>query len=143
MQQTSLYLSGAEWVLTSLSRTDAGVWLANLVVHRLAAGCGDADLGDGVLRSLDASQLDVPHPESLPLHHRRLREGLGVGSYDLFLARARLLAVHRIGPAVLLTPHRNRGLRHGFEPLPGKLTLQSPDPTALGEAVRRCVGQCE
>jgi hypothetical protein len=143
MQHTSLYLTATDWVLTSMSRTRAGVWVANLVVHRLAADCGDSDLGGAVLESLGASHLDVPHPDSLPAHHRRLREELGVMSLDGFLGRARLLAIHRVQSAVVLTAHRNRGTQHGFEPLPGKLTLQSPEPSALGEAVRRCADQCE
>jgi hypothetical protein len=143
MQQASLYRTASGWVLTSLSRTSAGVWLANLVVHRVAEACTEAELGSAVLESLDASQEGVPHPDSLPVHHRLLRDKLGVGSYDLFLVRARLLAAHRVGPVVLLTPHRNRGIRLGFEPLSGKVSLQGPSPPEMGEAVRRCAEQCE
>ncbi len=143
MQHTSLYLIADGWVLTSMSRTRAGVWVANLVVHRLDTDCADADLGSAVLESLEASELDVPHPESLPMHHRQLRDKLGVMSYESFLARAGLLAVHRRQSAVILTAHRNRGTQFGFEPLPGKLTLQAPQPLDLGEAVRRTASQCE
>jgi hypothetical protein len=143
MKQVSLYLTEAEWVLTSMSRTTMGVWVANLVIHRLAAACADVELGAALLESLEASALGIAHPASLPAHHRELREKLGVMSLERFLDRSRMLAVHRSGEAILMTPHRNRGHRHGFEPLANKLTVQPGDAGALGEAVRQCADRCQ
>jgi hypothetical protein len=143
VKTTSVYLTGSEWVLTSMSRTTAGVWVANLTIHRLIHTCGDGELGGAVLQSLEASVLDLPHPASLPEHNRKYRQSLGVVSYDRFIAGSRLLAAHRLGDAVVLTPHRNRGPERGFEPLANKLTVPAADALVLGEAVRRWAGQCQ
>jgi hypothetical protein len=143
MKQASMYLTETEWVLTSMSRTTAGVWIANLVIHRLAAACTSEDLGGALLDSLEASALGIAHPASLPAHHRELREKLGVLSLERFYDRSRLLAVRHSGEAILLTPHRNRGHRHGFEPLAEKVTVQRADAGALGEAARQCAERCQ
>jgi hypothetical protein len=142
MKHASVYLTASQWVLTSMSRTRAGVWIANFVIHRLAAGCGDDELGTTLLMSLEASQLDVAHPESWPLFHRELREKLGPG-HELVLGRGRLVNVELFESALVLTPHRNRGLKAGFEPLPNKQSVPLAEPPALGEAMRLCVTLCQ
>jgi hypothetical protein len=142
MKQASVYLTASEWVLTSMSRTNAGVWIANFVIHRLAAPCPDPELGGALLESLAASTMDAAHPASWPLYHREFREKLGVLSFERFVDRSRMLAVHGIEEIILITPHRNRGHRHGFEPLANKLTVQAADADALGRAVRECAERC-
>jgi hypothetical protein len=142
MKHVAMYLTDAEWVLTSMSRTTAGVWVANLVIHRLAHNCSDEDLGGALLAALEASALDVPHPASWPEFHRKYRASLGVVSYERFLARCRLLNVHLVNDTVLLAPHRNRGPQRGFEPLAEKKTLPVPDAPALGQAVREWSERC-
>jgi hypothetical protein len=142
MKHTAMYRTGSEWVLTSMSRTTAGVWVANFVIHRLAGNCADEELGTAALQSLEASALDVPHPASWPLYHRQYRQSLGVVNYDRFLAGCRLLAAHLVESVVVLTPHRNRGGNSGFEPLANKLTLPAADATSLGEAIRRWAERC-
>ncbi len=143
MKQTAVYLTGSEWVLTSMSRTTAGVWIANFIIHRLPRCGTDAELGNALLQSLEASALDVPHPGSWPQHHRRYRESLGVVNYDRFLREVRFLAAHLINNVLVLTPHRNRGGDHGFQPLANKLTMELTDAMALGEAIRRWADHCE
>ncbi len=142
MKQTAMYLTDREWVLTSLSRTTAGVWVANFVIHRVAGDCPDEELGAAALGSLEASALDVPHPASWPEHHRRYRQSLGVVNYDRFLAGCRLVAAHLVSSVVVLTPHRNRGAERGFEPLANKLTVPAADAPTLGKAIRRWAGHC-
>jgi hypothetical protein len=143
MQHAAMYLTQSEWVLTSMSRTRAGVWVANFVIHRLAAACPDEELGAALCESLGASQTEVEHPASWPLYHREFREKLGVLSFERFISRSRMLAVHSVAETVVLTPHRNRGHRHGYEPLAAKLTVQAADAQALGQAVRQCADRCE
>jgi hypothetical protein len=142
MKHTAIYRTGSEWVLTSMSRTTAGVWVANFVIHRLIANCTGEELGDAALQSLEASALDVPHPANWPEHHRRYRQSLGVVNYDRFLAGCRMLAAHRVEAVVVLTPHRNRGANRGFEPLADKLTVPAADAATLGEAILRCAERC-
>jgi hypothetical protein len=142
MKHAAVYQNGSQWVLTSMSRTRAGVWIANLVVHRLATDCADDELGTTLLASLEASQLNVPHPESLPLFHRQLRQNLGLPSFDLFMATARLVHAELSESALILTPHRNRGLRAGFQPLP-KQTLALGEALAMGEAIRQMIALCQ
>jgi hypothetical protein len=143
MKHASLYLMASEWVLTSMSQTTAGVWVANLVIHRLAAACDDAALGGALLESLSASVIGAPHPPNLSAYHREFREKLGVISFERFVDRSRHLAVHGIQDTILLTPHRNRGHRLGFEPLANKLTVAAADVQAVGQAVRECVERCQ
>lgn len=143
MRHTAIYRTDSEWVLTSMSRTRAGVWIANFVIHRVPGDCPEEELGGAGLASLEASALDVPHPASWPEHHRRFRESLGVVNYDRFIAGCRLLAAHQVNSVVVLTPHRNRGRDRGFEPLANKLTLPAADAPTLGEAIRRWLGYCE
>jgi hypothetical protein len=143
MKQTAMYLTGSEWVLTSMSRTTAGVWVANFVIHRLASTSTDDELGNAVLQSLEASAVDVPHPASWPEHHRRYRQSLGVVNYDRFIGGVRFLAAHLVNRVLVLTPHRNRGADRGFEPLANKLTVQVVDAPTLGEAVRRWAEHCK
>jgi hypothetical protein len=142
MKHTAMYRTDSEWVLTSMSRTTAGVWIANFVIHRVAGNGGDEELGSAALQSLEASALDVPHPASWPEHHRRYRQSLGVVNYDRFIAGCRLLAAHLVNSVVVLTPHRNRGAKSGFEPLANKLTVQPADAATLGEAIRRWTEKC-
>jgi hypothetical protein len=143
MKHASVYLTTSQWLLTSMSRTRAGVWVANFVVHRLTADCGDDELGTTLLASLEASQLDVAHPESWTLFHRQLREAINLPGHDLVMARARLVNVELFDSALVLTPHRNRGLKAGFEPLSNKQTVALAEAPALGEAIRLCVALCQ
>jgi hypothetical protein len=126
-----------------MSRTTAGVWIANFVIHRLANTSPDDELGQAVLQALEASATEVPHPANWAEHHRKYRQSLGVVNYDRFLAGCRLLAAHQVSSVLVLTPHRNRGASHGFEPLANKLTVQVADAPALGEAVRRWSEHCK
>jgi hypothetical protein len=142
MKHTTVYATTGEWLLTSMSRTTAGVWIANFVIHRLAGPCTDEELGQAALQSLEASAIDVPHPESWPEHHRKYRQSLGVVNYDRFLRGSRLLAAHLVSGVAVLTPHRNRGANSGFEPLANKLTVPAVDAPTLGEAIRRWTEQC-
>jgi hypothetical protein len=143
MKHASLYLTASEWVVTSMSQTTAGVWVANLVIHRLAAACADAELGSVLLESLEASVIGSPHPANLSAYHREFREKLGVVSFERFVDRSRMLAVHGVNDTILLTPHRNRGHHLGFEPLANKLTVPMSDVQALGQAVRQCADRCQ
>jgi hypothetical protein len=138
-----MYLTDSEWVLTSMSRTTAGVWIANFAIHRVASAGTDDELGQAALQSLEASATDVPHPASWPEHHRKYRQSLGVFNYDRFLNGSRLLAAHQVNKVLVLTPHRNRGAKHGFQPLANKLTVEIVDAPALGEAIRRWVEHCQ
>lgn len=142
MKHTALYRTATERVLASMSRTDAGVWVANLVLHRLHGDCTDEELGKALVDSLEASRLDMPHPTSMPGHQRQLRDLLGVMMLERFFASARLVNVHLLETAVVLTPHRNRGVKHGHEPL-AKMTLTDLTPRELGAAARAGEGRCE
>jgi hypothetical protein len=143
MKHASLYLTESEWVLTSMSQTTAGVWIANGVIHRLAAACADLELGSALLESLEASVIGAPHPANLSAHQREFRAKLGVLSFERFVDQSRMLAVHGVHETILLTPHRNRGHRLGFEPLANKLTVPAAAALALGRAVRQCADRCE
>jgi hypothetical protein len=87
--------------------------------------------------------MDTPHPANWPVYHRELREKLGILSFERFMDRSRMLAVHGIDETIVLTPHRNRGHRSGFEPLTSKITVQAADSHALGEAVHQCIERCQ
>jgi hypothetical protein len=143
MKHASMYLTQTEWILTSMSQTTAGVWVANLVIHRLATACLDEELGGALLESLAASALGVPHPNSLPGHQRQFREKLGVLSFERFMDRSHMLAVHCAGQTTILTPHRNRGHRYGYEPLSNKVTIEATDAQTLGKAIRQCAERCQ
>jgi hypothetical protein len=142
MKHASVYRHKSQWLLTSMSRTTAGVWIANFVIHWLAVDCPDDELGTTLLASLEASELDVAHPASWPLFHRQLREKLALPMYDLFMARAQLMTVELSESAVVMTPHRNRGLRGGFEPLAQKTALSPREAPELGAAMRQCIAFC-
>jgi hypothetical protein len=142
VKSATVYLTDNDWIITSMSRTTAGVWVANFLVHRLANDCPDEELGEGVLQSLEASETGVPHPTNWPDFHRRYVASLGVPSYSKFVAKCRSLSVKLGGGTVTLTPYRNRGLRHGFEPLSNKIEIQPIEPQPLGRAVRECSRRC-
>jgi hypothetical protein len=142
MKHVSVYRTGSEWVLTSMSQTTAGVWVGNFVVHRLVGTCSDDELGAALLESLEASATGVPHPASLPEFNRKYRASLGVVSFERFVAGSRLVNVHLVNGVALLTPHRNRGWQAGFEPLADKRTVPGLEAAVLGQALREWAERC-
>lgn len=144
MQMANIYLwQDREWVITSMSQTTFGVWIANSAVQRRPKECADTDLGEAILGSLNESQTGVPHPTDWKALRLSYVKNLGIKSVDKFELKCRLVGVLRRGALITLTPNKNGGARSGFTPLTPSIRVESPNPDALGKSVRACVERCE
>jgi hypothetical protein len=139
MRHVSVYLTNEEWIVAGMSRTTAGVWIANLTLERLARHCPEEDLGERIVGVMETSEVGVAHPASWPEFHRQFMARLNVQSLLVFEKNSQLLKITQTGELYILTPHQYRLAKSAYEPLAGKIELLKADARALGEAVRQCL----
>ncbi len=147
MPQTNIYLrNDQQWILSSLSRTTAGVWVANGVVHRLPRDCSLEELGAALLASLAASQEGVPHPTNWAAFRREYQEALGAYNMARFEAESKLVTLSQVplqeGAAFKLTPTRYDSSKKGYDPLKSTTKDGPLTPAELGQALLDCVARC-
>jgi hypothetical protein len=135
-------MTGSEWVIASMSQTTAGVWVANLVVHRLPENCDVWQLGATVIESLEASQTGVTHPTDWKDFQQKYTASLSIKSINRFEQASRLISVELDDRKIVLIPNKHLGSRKGFEPLTNTIDIDGVDPALIGDAIRQCLGRC-
>lgn len=131
---------GQDYLVTTMSRTREGFWVADGTPARLAASASPGELGAAVRAALDASRegIDKPPRDSSPA--QPLLNMLGLADYGTFMRRAQQVEVYAEdttdGETIEITPQRNAGPREGFEPLDDlTLRITYDSPGTLGAEV--------
>jgi hypothetical protein len=145
MKGATVYAADGTFFLSPSSLTTAGVWVGTQPVLRLEAGSGPAALGKAVIRVLDASRSDVPHPTDWNALVQPILESAGARSWAAFMKKSRFVFLSFDGEELRLIPHRNLGAKEGYQAIEELITaLTFPSsPDEIGEAVSGSVSRCQ
>jgi hypothetical protein len=140
IQQTAKHI-----VISALSRTIAGAWIASEPAIAIPLDASAAALGAYVLDALAASRPAVPHPVDWKARDEVLLRAAGETSMVRFSRGARALSATRSGEVLTLHPTK-RGAKRGTYLPAREREVAIPadaDAEALGIAVRRALEDCE
>jgi hypothetical protein len=145
MKGASVYAASDTLFLSPSSLTTAGVWVGTQPVLRLEPGSGPSVLGEAVIRVLNASHDNLPHPTDWNALLRPLLESAGARSWAAFMNKAKCVCLRFDGEEMKLIPHRNLGTEEGYQAIEELITtLRFPSsPVEIGEAVNDSVSRCQ
>lgn len=102
--------------LHSSSRTTAGVWIASSPFIKVESDSTLFSKGEALIKILNASQENVPHPTNWSGLIGPLLELAGVKTWSTFMKKARCLNLEADSGQLKIIPNRNLGPKSGFEP---------------------------
>lgn len=109
------------YIVTTMSRTRDGFWIADGRPERVPATATAEQLGARVRRALDRSRVGVNTPPRDFSPAQPLLDMLDLPNYGAFMRRASGVEVFAEdtsnGQVIEITPQRNAGPREGFQPL--------------------------
>jgi hypothetical protein len=145
VKRTTVYKRKDGWYLHPRSHTTAGWWLTAPPFIRLAADGPAADVGNAVLRGLEASRDNIPPPASWDGLSKPMLELAGVKSAGKFMKGSLCLGIEDDGEWLNFEPTKNQGPRRGCTPLVEKNFRIPHGATAeeIGNAVQRAIELCE
>src|SRR5262245_59318539 len=140
--QIHVYRQVDRYVIGALDRTITGVWISTPRVITLSLGATHGELGAAALRSLDDSQVNIPHPDfrSVPPRDQALWRAAGVRSRRRFMKDTYLCSLQRHNSTLTLIPAVNGGVSgpgRGWTPMEEAASVQSAneEPAALGRVI--------
>jgi hypothetical protein len=146
----NVYERPDRYIVCPQSRTRDGVWILDEPIVPMRSPVSTSLLGDAVLAALEASRVDVQHPESSQLRPRiaPFLRAAGVRSYAALQREARLVVVSRTETQVSVVPCRNRGATgpdRGYEEISGDAMAIERDPSSesMGSAVVAAFKKCQ
>lgn len=134
---TTAYQRGKLFILHTSSCTIDGVWILTEPCIRLTMDCTDAELGNAVQSTLDASEINVPHPTDWDHGLEHLLSAAGVKSWSTFAKSALCVEIDAEGEELILTPTSNEGPSNGYEHSSQTLSISLPaSNTVIGARLR-------
>lgn len=139
---STAYLRGAQIVVHSQSKTDAGVWIACAPFLTLATDTSEQELGEAVLAALAGSKENVAHPNQSEWREivAPLLKAAKAKSWNAFARDTLSVSLRRRENTIVLTPMENRGPRNGFvEKQDWELSVAAGSAQEVGAKLREAL----
>lgn len=138
-------LRGSRLIVYSSSHTKDGFWIFNGAVELLDCDATDPDLGEAVLRILDASRIGVSTPtlRRAPSPFTPVLATLGLPSWSAYARGIRHVDIERYDRTLRAMPSHNGSSSEGFIGMSDLVaSLDDPAAAELGTAVRTALSNC-
>jgi hypothetical protein len=148
MKRVAVYLRKGALLISPMSQTTDGVWIAENTCLQLDVAASVAEKGVAVQRALEQSREMVPHPkhasEWMQLT-RALLESAGVRTWETFVKSTTSVDVDESDVELTFTPMRNNGPADGFVELQGNVLRVSrrSRAEAVGHALNQALALAE
>ncbi len=145
VKRTSVDKRKDGWYLHSCSKTTAGWWLTTAPYIRLPADARPLEVGNAVLRGLEASRHNIPGPTRWDGIIEPMLELAGVKSWGKFMKDSLSISIGDDGEWLTFEPTKNQGPRRGCTWL-GEKNFRIPHGSTaeeIGNAVQRAIELCE
>ncbi|MES2206722.1 MAG: hypothetical protein V4525_08000 [Pseudomonadota bacterium] len=142
MKTASAYSRKGKILIQAFAKTTAGVWIAYGPVFTIEQ-TEINDLGIKVLKALNSSSEDIPHPKHTELQaiQKPMLEAAGVKSWSTFSKGAKAVGLTWKDDLITLEPCANYA-NQGGTPLPEKSISCKPTAEKLGAALIEAFNNC-
>jgi len=144
MKKAVIYSRKGRLFFRTCSQTTAGVWIDEGVCLSLPSDAVNEDIGQALLKALEASRTNILHPASWNHLNDELLSAAGVKSWSTFGKSAKCLNVEQ-SQVLRVIPTKNFGSQGGFQSQDELAQVfQIPaDAFSLGEGVAMALSQSE
>jgi len=133
-----IYHRGAHFLAYPMSRTTDGVWISAEPVLKLDERASEEDIASIILRCLERSRLNVPHPTDWGSVVTPLLEQAGVKSWRMFVRDASCVTIDVDDGGTLVVIPMEKGPKGEFRgQLSSALSFRTDEMKDLGSAVRK------
>ncbi|HEY8210752.1 MAG TPA: hypothetical protein VIG99_24880 [Myxococcaceae bacterium] len=136
MRRATVYRRKKQFLVHASSRTTDGAWILWPPCLAVPEGSHGQELGQSIRAALDASRMNVPHPQIWKGLLDPLLALAGVKAWSTFSKDASCVEVEDDGSRITLIPTRNLGPDEGFQADHSRQIVPEPGAAALGAAVR-------
>lgn len=144
-QLVSVYRRSEKIIITPSSQTTDGVWTQVEPSSLVESMDDELHIGKVLIDALGLSQQGFPHPTDWSKVPEPTLDAAGIGSWRTFMRGSISCTVDRVEGRIGFKPHRNLGVKEGYEPIPSRnfQLVDGSQPNEIGAALLRALELCE